>query len=90
MTIEQTYKEVVTPSLPVFISEIIEAVQDGWEVVFEGNEYPQLLGILHIAHLTRPVEAPSETPVKPPVDRAAIMAKARAAKGINKQSEQNV
>ena len=80
--VETESKQIVTPSLPVLISEIEEHINEGgWSVVYEGNDFPQLVGICYIATLTRAVEAPSETPVKPPVDRAAIMAKARAARG---------
>ena len=87
MTIERIM--IARPSLPLFIQEVVEKALEGYEVDYE-KDYPSESGIMFTCSMTKDVEAPSETPVKPPVDRAAIMAKARAAKGINKQSEQNV
>ncbi len=71
---------VVTPNLYTFVATIAEMAAEGWLLDLDNNP-PITLGILYEAGMYRDVEAPAETPVKIPVDRAAIMAKARAAKG---------
>lgn len=78
-TVRET-KAVVTPNLYVFVAAIAEMAAEGWLLDLD-NAPPTTLGILYEAGMYRDVEASSEASVKPPVDRAAIMATARAARG---------
>ena len=70
-------KNIVTPNLVVYVSEIQDAILDGWKVSFEGNTVPNNFGVCYEATLYKEAST-QEPPAK--MTPAERMSHARAAK----------
>lgn len=77
-------KEIVTPSLYVFVAELQDMLNDGWTVDLE-NTPPYMNGINYVVGLTKDVD--ENEPVK--LSRAEILANARAARAAKAKAASN-
>lgn len=77
MTPHEQTTVVLDPSLLDFTTQVIDLAREGWELDEENP--PRMVGFMYEAHMWRdPTE--EQRNAQPPLSRAEILAKARAAK----------